>query len=133
MRRLGSLSVAGLGVALVWACAARAESAWSAFAETGVVEIVTRDADGALRLDHAIAADATHQEVVLPRSALFAFEAGRPTVYSDTWSHQLGGTSARSQQDFAYRRCYGSNDIRPLPDDIAREYRLERRASPASL
>ena len=49
MRRLRSLPVVGLGVGLAWALAARAEDPWPVFAETGVIEIVTRDEGGELR------------------------------------------------------------------------------------
>lgn len=52
MHRLFSLPLVGLGVALAWASPARAEDPWPVVAETGTIEIVTRDEDGALRETH---------------------------------------------------------------------------------
>ncbi|AUX43299.1 hypothetical protein SOCE26_047430 [Sorangium cellulosum] len=86
--------------------------------------------DGRLSADHAVADSGYHREVRLDRADLLSIEPGRPTVYSRWWSHQLGGRGARPG-DLVYRRCYGAGAIRPLPPDIALDFRLDRRAVPA--
>ncbi len=48
-------------------------------------------ADGSLSVDHAVADDGTHGDVVLSRADLFAVDPARPVLYSEVWSHQLGG------------------------------------------
>jgi hypothetical protein len=94
--------------------------------------VYDRSPDGSLRVDEAAAEDRTEHEVSLSRAELFAFDAERPTFASDVWSHQLAGREARSRADLAYVRCYeGSDAIRPLPDAIAREFRIDGRAKPA--
>ena len=89
------------------------------------------DAQGALRLDHAVADDGLHQGVVLGRGDALAVDPARPTFYTDVWSHQLGGRGARSFHDLAYVRCYGPGHVRVLTDSIAREFNVEHRARPA--
>jgi hypothetical protein len=91
-----------------------------------------RSPDGSLRVDEAVADDRTEHEVSLARADLFALDGERPTFTSDVWSHQLGGRGARAPADLAYVRCYqGPDAIRPLPDAIAREFRIDGRAKPA--
>jgi hypothetical protein len=91
-----------------------------------------RSPDGALHVDEATADDRTEEEVALSRADVFRLDRERPTFYSDVWSHQLGARGARSRADLAYVRCYqGSDAIRPLPDAVAREFRIDGRADPA--
>ncbi len=87
--------------------------------------------DGSLRLDHALADDGMHRPVQLSRRDAFALDPGRPTFYSDVWSHQLGGRGARSPSELDYFRCYCGDAIRPLSDSVARAFRVEQRADPA--
>lgn len=85
-----------------------------------------------LRLDHAVADGDDERPIVLARSEVYALDPARPTFTTDVWSHQLGGRSARSQGDLAYERCYEGDAIRPLPDAVARAFRVDdRRAGPA--
>ncbi len=49
----------------------------------------------------------------------------RPTFYTQVWSHQLGGHGARSRADLAYVRCYDAGSIRPLPEAVARAFRVD--------
>ncbi len=99
----------------------------------GVGVIYDRSPNGSLRLDHAIADDGTHDAVALSRDQAFAIDRERPTFYSQVWSHQLGGHGARSRKDLAYVRCYDAGSIRPLPDAVARAFRVDGddRAPPA--
>ncbi|XXX82293.1 hypothetical protein WMF30_26390 [Sorangium sp. So ce134] len=85
---------------------------------------------GRLTAEHGAADRGDHGEVRLDRADLLAIDAARPTVYSRWWSHQLGGQGA-GPGDLVYRRCYGAGAIRPLPPDVALEFRLDRRAGPA--
>ncbi len=64
---------------------------------------------------------------------IFALDANTPTFYSNVWSHQLGAVNARSRSDLVYERCYGEGTIRPLPDAVARQFRVDvdDRAPPA--
>ena len=88
--------------------------------------------DGELRVDRAVADDGTHDEVELSRADLYALDPARVVVYSDVWSHQLGGKGARNKDDLAYLRCFKGDRIQPLPDTIAREFNaVEGRAGPA--
>lgn len=89
--------------------------------------------DGTLVVDHAVADDGTHNDVLLSRADLLAIDPARPVVYSDVWSHQLGGRGVRSKDDLAYLRCYKDASIRPLPEEIAAEYAADGkgRAAPA--
>ncbi|HTN84571.1 MAG TPA: hypothetical protein VL242_12820 [Sorangium sp.] len=88
------------------------------------------DEAGRLAADHAVADRGDHGEVRLERSDLLSVDPARPTVYSRWWSHQLGGQGA-GPDDLVYRRCYGAGAIRPLPPDVALDFRLDRRAAPA--
>jgi hypothetical protein len=87
--------------------------------------------DGSLSFDHATADDRNEHPVVISRDRAFALEPEHPVFYSDIWSHQLGGSGASSRRDLVYMRCYEGDSIRPLPDDVARDYRVENRADPA--
>ena len=89
------------------------------------------DGEGALRVDSAVADDGHEALVELDRAHVLALDAKRPTLYTDVWSHQLGGRGARSKDDLATLHCYESDRIRPLSDEIARDFRLEHRADPA--
>ncbi|MGK4004591.1 hypothetical protein WMF31_18305 [Sorangium sp. So ce1036] len=86
--------------------------------------------DGRLTVEHGVADRGDHSEVRLERADLLSIEAERPTVYSRWWSHQLGGQGA-GPGELVYRRCYGAGAIRPLPPDVALDFRLDRRAGPA--
>jgi hypothetical protein len=99
----------------------------------GVGVVYDRAPDGSLHVDHAIADDGTHDSVALSRAQVFAIDQNRPTFYSKVWSHQLGGQGAHSRSDLAYLRCYGEGSIRPLPEAVAREFRVDGddRAPPA--
>jgi hypothetical protein len=89
--------------------------------------------DGTLAVDHALADDGHHDNVLLSKADLFAVDPGHPTVYSDVWSHQLGARNATSLRDLAYDRCYSAGQIRPLPDEVAAEFNVDGRgrAEPA--
>jgi hypothetical protein len=99
----------------------------------GVGIVYDRAPNGSLRFDHAMADDGTHDSVALSRAQAFALDRDRPTFYSEVWSHQLGGRGARSLGDLAYVRCYDARSIRPLPDSVARAFRVDgdSRAPPA--
>jgi hypothetical protein len=99
----------------------------------GVGVIYDRSPGGSLRLDRAIADDGTHDAVALSREQAFAIDRERPTFYTQVWSHQLGGHGARSRADLAYVRCYDAGSIRPLPEAVARAFRVDwdDRAPPA--
>jgi hypothetical protein len=91
-----------------------------------------RSPDGSMRVDEAVADDRTEDEVALSRADVFRLDRERPTFYSDVWSHQLGARGARSRADLEYVRCYqGPDAIRPLPEAVAREFRVDGRADPA--
>ncbi|CAN94106.1 hypothetical protein predicted by Glimmer/Critica [Sorangium cellulosum So ce56] len=85
---------------------------------------------GRLTAERGAADRGDHGEVQLERSDLLSIDPERPTVYSRWWSHQLGGRGA-GPGDLAYRRCFGAGAIRPLPPDVALDFRLDRRAAPA--
>ena len=89
--------------------------------------------DGSLSFDHATADDRDERPIVISRERAFAIDPERPVFYSDIWSHQLGGHAASSRRDLAYLRCYEGDSIRPLPDDVARSYRVENRAGPSHI
>jgi hypothetical protein len=99
----------------------------------GVGVVYDRAPDGSLHFDHALADDGVHDSVALSNEQVFALDHNRPTFYSQVWSHQLGGQSARSRSDLTYERCYEEGSIRPLPDAVAREFRVDvdDRAPPA--
>lgn len=88
--------------------------------------------DGSLRLERAVADDGTHDPILLSREDAFSLDGERPTFYSSVWSHQLGGRGARARAELAYVRCYAEGSLRPLPDLVARVFRVDdNRASPA--
>ena len=87
--------------------------------------------DGSLHIDHALAEDRSEKTILLTREDALAIDANRPTFYSDVWSHQLGGKGARSQSQLSFSRCYEGDAIRPLPESVARHFRVDRRAPPA--
>jgi hypothetical protein len=98
----------------------------------GIAAIYDVGSDGELRLDHAIADDDREHPTVLTRAGVFAIDPARPTFVTDVWSHQLGSRSARTRGELVTLRCYEGDSIRPLPDEVARRFRLdERRAAPA--
>ena len=53
-----------------------------------------------------------------------------PTFYSDVWSHQLGGRGAQSKSDLVDERCYEGDSIRPLPESVARAFRVDDDPAP---
>jgi len=97
----------------------------------GVRVVYEVSTDGSLRLEDALADNATHDPVPLSREQALALDRERHTFYSSVWSHQLGGHGARARSDLAYVRCYDDDAIRPLPDSIAQSFRVEHRARPA--
>ena len=99
----------------------------------GVRVVYEREPGGDLRAREALADDGDHAPVWLDARAIFRVDADRPTFYSDVWSHQLGGRSARSSADLAYRRCYSGKNLVPLTPELAAEFHLERRARPAAV
>lgn len=88
--------------------------------------------EGRLVAERAIADDDHHQRAELLHDELFAVDPERITLVTDTWSHHLGARVTRPR-DVVYRRCYGPGSIRPVTDDVARRFRLDRRAFPADL
>jgi hypothetical protein len=99
----------------------------------GVGVTYDRAPDGTLVADHALADDGVHDSVALSHDQIFALDPKRPTFYSRVWSHQLGAADAHSRKDLVYERCYTEGSIRPLPDAVAREFRVDvdDRAPPA--
>jgi hypothetical protein len=97
----------------------------------GVAVIYDIRPNGRLRVDYALAEDEEERTILLSRDQTLAIDPKRPTFYSDVWSHQLGGRSASSRDALAYERCYDADAIRPLPEEVARDFRLEGRARPA--
>jgi hypothetical protein len=97
----------------------------------GVSVVYRATPDGTLAFDHATADDDDERMVTLSRAQAFALDPATPTFYSDIWSHQLAGQGARTPSDLTYVRCYANDSIRPLPDELATEYRLDVRAGPA--
>jgi hypothetical protein len=98
----------------------------------GVAVFYRRGADGLLSVDHAVVDDGTEHLRELSRGDVLALDPVRPTFYSDVWSHQLGGRGARSRDDLVDVQCYVGDGIRPLPEDLARSFRVdEDRAPPA--
>jgi hypothetical protein len=87
---------------------------------------------GRIEPARALADDDHHARAELSRADLFAVDPSRITLVTDTWSHHLGARVTRPDQ-LVYRRCYGPDEIRPLPDEVARRFHLERRALPAKL
>jgi hypothetical protein len=97
----------------------------------GVAVVYERSPNGSLRIDHALADNPSEETIALTRDEALAVDPERPTFYSDVWSHQLGGQGARSRSDLAYVHCYQGDGIRPLPDAVARAFRIDGRAAPA--
>jgi hypothetical protein len=98
----------------------------------GVAVFYQRRADGSLSVDHAVVDDGVEHARELSRSDVLSLDPGRPTFYSDVWSHQLGGRGARSRADLVDLHCYVGAEIRPLSEDVARSFRIdEGRAPPA--
>lgn len=91
----------------------------------------TREPDGQLRVEKAVANNALHQTVSLTSDEVMAIDGTRPTLYSDVWSHQLGGKGIKSKNDLAQLRCFGPGKIKPLTKQLADSYALGRRARPA--
>ena len=87
--------------------------------------------DGSLEIEHAVADDGTHAPVMLDRADVMAIDSKRPTLYSDVWSHQLGGRGVRDKGSLAYVQCFGRGHLRPLSDALVDEYALAGRAPPA--
>lgn len=88
--------------------------------------------DGRLAAEEAIADDSRHRAVRLGPGDLFGIDPLRPTVYTRSWSHQLGARGAK-EGDLVSRRCYDGAAIRPLTHEVARDFHLERRALPAAV
>jgi hypothetical protein len=94
------------------------------------------DANNRLVPRALVADDATHHEVQLSLQDAVD-DAGRLLLYADGWSHQLGGTHARSVADAgATRHCYAGSTIQSLSPDVIDGFRLgtlgsPRRAKPA--
>lgn len=87
--------------------------------------------DGSLEVERAVADDGSHGPVQLERADVMALDAQRPTLYSDTWSHQLGGRGLRDRRALSYVRCYGAGHVRPLTDALSDDFALAGRAPPA--
>jgi hypothetical protein len=90
------------------------------------------DDAGHLEAVEALADDSRHRPAHLDRRDLFAIDRDHITVYTDAWSHQLGGKGKQSG-DLVFRHCYGPGFIRPLTESVAREFHLERRATAAAV
>jgi hypothetical protein len=101
----------------------------------GVGVVYDAGADGSLRVDYAIVDRDDERIATLSRDRVFALDPSRPTFYADAWSHQLGAQGARSRADLSYVRCYEGDALRPLPDAVARQFRVDEgrdgRAPPA--
>ncbi len=101
----------------------------------GVAIVYDTSEDGSLRVDRAIVDGDDEHVVTFSRDQAFALDPSRPTFYADAWSHQLGARTARSRADLAYLHCYADESVRPLPDAVARAFRVddgrEGRAPPA--
>jgi hypothetical protein len=87
--------------------------------------------DGTLKVEHASADDGSHQPVHFNAAEVLLMDADRPTFYSEVWSHQLSGRGLRSKSDLAYVRCFGAGNIRQLSDEIAEDFAVDGRATPA--
>jgi hypothetical protein len=99
----------------------------------GFTVIYDMRADGTLKVDRAIADDGTHAPVYLSAEEVMTLDPRRPTLYTDVWSHQLGGRGVRSTSELAYLRCYGPGRVRELPEAISIDYGLSHRAQPAHI
>ena len=87
--------------------------------------------DGTLEVESAVADDGSHDPVRLDRADVMALDSKRPTLYSDVWSHQLGGRGLRDKAALSYVRCYGRGHVRPLTDALSADFALAGRAPPA--
>lgn len=94
-----------------------------------------------------LAEDARHNPVLLTAEDLDA--GGRTALVTDVWSHQLGGrggarllrdvlgeSEQRGSGTWGRVRCFSGSSLQPLPDTVARTFRLgsphaPRRAKPA--
>lgn len=98
----------------------------------GVGVVYAVGPDGTLSVDHALVDDRDEHTVELSRRDTLALDPTTPTFYSDVWSHQLGGRGAQSKSDLVEERCYEGDSIRPLPESVAKAFRVdEDRAPPA--
>ena len=86
---------------------------------------------GELRALEGASDDTYHRPTRLDRATLFSSVPGRLTVFTEGWNHHLGASGAGTRDPVSLR-CYEHRSIRPLTDEIAREFHLERRAGPAS-
>jgi hypothetical protein len=68
--------------------------------------------------------------VRLEREDLLSIDPQVPTLYSDTWSHQLGARG-RTKESLHNLTCFVGAQVRPLPEDTARDFRIDARAVPA--
>jgi hypothetical protein len=93
--------------------------------------VYEREGDDGLRVDSAVADDGDEKIVALDRAEVLALDAKRPTFYSDVWSHQLGARGVRSKEDLETLHCYDAEHIRPLSEEVARDFHVENRADPA--
>ena len=98
----------------------------------GAAIVYRRRADGSLAVDHALADDRDEHTIEISRDDVLALDPARPTFYADVWSHQLAGRAARSTRDLVEERCYGGDDIRPLPESVARAFRVDDRRARAA-
>jgi hypothetical protein len=105
----------------------------------GVRIAYQRRDDGKWEAVSAVADDVGHHDVALSRDD-FVDRDGRTVFMIDGWSHQLGGRGASSvsgaQKDAFV--CFDGGSLKPLTDEVAREFRLgspsdPRRALPAWL
>lgn len=87
--------------------------------------------DGTLEVERAVADDGAHDPVLLDRADVMALDPRRPTLYSDVWSHQLGGHGLRDKSALSYLRCFGPGHVRPLTDAVSDDFALAGRAPPA--
>ncbi|HSO31244.1 MAG TPA: hypothetical protein VLT33_01975 [Labilithrix sp.] len=87
--------------------------------------------DGTLRVEGAVADDGSHDPVYLTAADVLAIDPARPTLYSDVWSHQLGGRGKHSRAELSYVRCFDAAHIALLPDAVEKDFALAGRAKPA--
>lgn len=88
------------------------------------------DDHGGLHVSYGLADNSAHSPVRLEREDLLSIDPLVPTLYSDTWSHQLGARG-RSKDSLASLTCFVGDRVRPLPEDTARDFRIDARAVPA--
>jgi hypothetical protein len=95
--------------------------------------IYRRGPGDALWLERAGADDSRHRPVALTAEDALRMDPSRPTFYAESWSHQLSGRGLSRASELAYLHCYGRGHIRALPETVARDFALHRRAAPAHL